>query len=304
MNLRDQLRGVVSLMGYAVNTIFWAVPLLIMAVVKAVVPIAAWRRACGRILTAIAENWIWVNNLAQNMTADIRFDVHGLESLKRKGGYLVLSNHQSWVDILVLQRIFYRKIPFLRFFIKKELFWFPVLGQAWWALDYPFIKRYRRSVLEKNPHLRGKDLEITRKACEKFKQIPVSIMNFVEGTRFTAEKHNLQKSPYAHLLKPKAGGTAFVLGAMGDQIHRILDVTIVYPGEQRSFWALLCGRIQEVKVRIQSFPVTPELIGDYSNDHLFRERLQQWLNDLWREKDRRITEMLATSWSSPLKRPG
>jgi len=293
MHLPDKLKGGLTLLVYAANTLFWSVPLLIMAALKAVIPLPAWRHACNRILAAIAENWIWVNNLAQKVAANTRFDVEGVESLDRNGWYLVLSNHQSWVDILVLQRIFYRKIPFLKFFIKKELFWFPVLGQAWWALDYPFIKRYSKHYLEKKPHLKGKDLEITRRACEKFKTIPVSIMNFPEGTRFTAQKHNRQQSPYTHLLKPKAGGTGFVLGAMGDQIHRILDITIVYPGKSRSFWSLLCGNIREIHVRVRSFPVAPELIGDYAHDDLFREKLQHWLNTLWREKDRRITEILA-----------
>jgi len=151
--LGDHLKGGLSLLLYAANTVFWSVPLLIMAFVKAAIPVAAWRRACSRILTAIAENWIRINNLTQNVITGIRFDVQGLEALNRKSWYLILSNHQSWVDILVLQRIFFRKIPFLKFFIKKELFWFPLLGQAWWALDYPFIKRYGRSVLEKKPHL-------------------------------------------------------------------------------------------------------------------------------------------------------
>jgi 1-acyl-sn-glycerol-3-phosphate acyltransferase len=233
-----------------------------------------------------------VNNLNLRLIGNTRWDIKGADALKRADWYLVLSNHQSWVDILVLQKVFNRKIPFLKFFIKRELFWFPVLGQAWWALDFPFIKRYTKSFLQKKPHLRGKDLEITRKACEKFKKIPVSIMNFVEGTRFTNEKHNRQHSPYTHLLKPKAGGIAFVLGAMGDQLDRILDVTIVYPGTARSFWALLCGNIREIKVRVRSISVGSELQGDYINDASFRKKLQQWLNSLWDEKDQRIQEMM------------
>jgi 1-acyl-sn-glycerol-3-phosphate acyltransferase len=159
-------------------------------------------------------------------------------------------------------------------------------------LDFPFIKRYSKAKLEKNPHLRGKDLAITRKACEKFRHIPISVMNFVEGTRFTLRKHAQQQSPYAHLLRPKAGGIASVLGAMGDHIHRVLDVTIVYSGGARSFWALLCGDIREIRVRVRSLPVGPELIGDLVNDGKFRQRFQQWLNDLWEEKDRTIAEMM------------
>jgi len=290
--LPGQVRGVLSLILYALNTVFWCSLLFIMTVAKALVPLESWRRGCSRVLHAIGENWIWMNNLNQKLTGNTHWDIKGAEALDRSDWYLVLSNHQTWVDILVLQRVFNRKIPFLKFFIKRELFWFPVLGQAWWALDFPFIKRYTKKFLQKKPHLRGKDLEITRKACQKFKKIPVSIMNFVEGTRFTNEKHGRQHSSYTHLLKPKAGGIAFVLGAMGDQIHQILDVTIVYPGKTRSFWALLCGNIREIKVRVRSIPVGSELQGDYINDDSFRKKLQQWLNSLWDEKDRRIEEMM------------
>jgi 1-acyl-sn-glycerol-3-phosphate acyltransferase len=287
------VRGNVSLALYILNTLFWCIPLFMLVLAKAVVPLESWMRKCSRILNAIAENWIWVNNLNQRLVVgNTRWEVQGTEALERSEWYLVLANHQSWVDILVLQRIFHRKIPFLKFFIKKELFWFPVLGQAWWAMDFPFVKRYTKSYLQKKPHLKGKDLEITRKACKKFKKMPVSIMNFVEGTRFTNEKHRRQQSPYAHLLKPRAGGIAFVLGSLGEQIHRVLDVTIVYPAGAPNFWALLCGKMRKIKVRVRSLPVSPELLGDYANDAHFRAGLQRWLNNIWAEKNRHIQEMM------------
>lgn len=287
------IRGVLSLLFYTVNTVVCCIPIFIVALFKLLLPVKPIQTGCRRILTAIANGWIAVNNLNQKLFNGIRWDVRGLDNLNPKGWYMVVANHQSWVDILVLQRVFHRKIPFLKFFIKKEMIWFPILGQAWWAMDFPFIKRYKKSLLDRKPHLRGKDLEITRKACAKFKTIPISIMNFVEGTRFTRAKHARQASPFANLLKPKAGGIASVLGAMGDQIHRILDVTIVYPEKRRSFWAFLCGNIREIKVRVRSLPVTDEMIGDYANDNLFRQKLQLWLNDLWAEKDRNIEEMQA-----------
>jgi 1-acyl-sn-glycerol-3-phosphate acyltransferase len=292
--LPGAVRGSLSLILYTLNTVFWCIPLFVLAAAKAAVPLESWRRRCTRMLNAIAENWIWVNNQNQKMVGNTDWDVQGLETLKRSEWYLVLANHQSWVDIVVLQRIFHRKIPFLKFFIKKELLWFPVLGQAWWAMDFPFVKRYTKSYLQKKPHLKGKDIEITRKACEKFKKIPVSIMNFVEGTRFTNEKHGRQQSPYAHLLRPKAGGIGFVLGSMGESIHRVLDVTIVYPDGVSSFWALLCGNIRKIKVRVRSLPVGPELLGDYANDRHFRLGLQGWLNNLWDEKSRYIEEVMTS----------
>jgi 1-acyl-sn-glycerol-3-phosphate acyltransferase len=289
--LLGAVRGSLSLVLYILNTVFWCIPLFVLAAAKAAVPLESWMRRCSRMLNAIAENWIWVNNQNQKLVGNTRWDVQGMETLERSEWYLVLANHQSWVDIVVLQRIFHRKIPFLKFFIKKELLWFPILGQAWWAMDFPFVKRYTKSYLQKKPHLKGKDLAITRKACKKFKKIPVSIMNFVEGTRFTDEKHRRQQSPYAHLLRPKAGGIAFVLGSMGKQIHRVLDVTIVYPDGVSNFWALLCGNIRKIKVRVRSLPVSPELLGDYTNDGHFRAGLQRWLNNIWAEKNRYIEEM-------------
>jgi 1-acyl-sn-glycerol-3-phosphate acyltransferase len=292
-SLPGPIRGGISFLIFTVNTVFWCSALFIMAAARALVPNPGWRRGCSRVLNAIAENWIWGNNLNQKITNCTRWDVKGTDSLDPHQWYLVLSNHQSWTDIVVLQRIFHRKIPFLKFFIKKELFWLPVLGQAWWALDFPFIKRYSKAKLLRKPHLRGKDLEITRRACKRFQQLPISIMNFVEGTRFTIQKHRQQQSPYTHLLRPKAGGIAAVLHAMGGQIHRVLDVTIVYPAGVHSFWALLCGNIEEIKVRVRSLPVGPELIGDLVSDNGFREQFQQWLNDLWAEKDRQIGKLMA-----------
>ena len=292
--LSGAVRGCSSLILYVLNTVFWCIPLFVLAAAKAAVPSESWMRKCSRMLNAIAENWIWVNNQNQKLVGNTSWDIQGLENLDRSEWYLVLANHQSWVDIVVLQRVFHRKIPFLKFFIKKELLWFPILGQAWWAMDFPFVKRYTKSYLQKKPHLKGKDMEITRKACKKFKKIPISIMNFVEGTRFTDEKHRRQQSPYDHLLRPKAGGIAFVLGSMGEQIHRVLDVTIVYPDGLSSFWALLCGKIRKIKVRVRTLPVSPELLGDYANDRHFRTGLQHWLNNIWEEKNRSIEEMMTS----------
>jgi 1-acyl-sn-glycerol-3-phosphate acyltransferase len=292
--LPGAIRGGLSIILYVVNTVFWCLPLFALVVAKALVPSAYWARRCDRMLNAIAENWIWVNNQNQNMVGNTDWEIKGLEALDQSGWYLVLANHQSWVDILVLQRIFHRRIPFLKFFIKKELLWLPLLGQAWWAMDFPFVKRYTKSKLQRKPHLKGKDLEITRKACQKFKTIPISIMNFVEGTRFTNEKHHRQQSPYSHLLKPKAGGIGLILSSMGERIHRVLDVTIVYPDGAANFWALLCGKIHKLKVRVRSLPVNTELFGDYINDAQFRTELQQWLNDLWTEKNRTIDEMMTS----------
>lgn len=292
-SLLSGLRGAFSLILYAVNTVVCCTPLFAVALIRLLLPIKIIQTACRRVLTAIANTWIAVNNLNQKLFNGIRWDVEGLDDLDPKGWYMVVANHQSWVDILVLQNVFYRKIPFLKFFLKKELFWFPLLGQAWWALDFPFMKRYSRHFLKTHPHLIGKDLEITRRACEKFRSIPVSVMSFVEGTRFSREKHARQRSPYTHLLRTKAGGMAFVLSAMGDKLQHIVDVTIAYPQGAASFWDFVCGRVKEIRVRVKTLPVNSHLMGDYLQDAQFKRDFQRWLNTLWQEKDQAMGRLLA-----------
>lgn len=288
-------RGTFSLLLYTLNTIICCIPIYAFALVKVLLPVKPVQIVCRRILAAIATGWVAVNRLNQKLLCGTCWDVKGVEHLDPEGWYMVVANHQSWVDILVLQNIFHRKIPFLKFFLKKELFWFPLLGQAWWALDFPFMQRYSRQFLKKHPHLIGKDLEITRSACEKFRHIPVSVMNFVEGTRFSLEKHARQRSPYGHLLRTRAGGLAFALAAMDDKMRQIVDVTIAYPQGVGSFWDFACGRVKEVKVRVRTLPIGSELTGDYLNDPQFKRNFQNWLNTLWQDKDRELSSLLKTA---------
>ncbi|MDX1817452.1 MAG: acyltransferase, partial [Marinobacter sp.] len=228
------------------------------------------------------------------LTHGTRWSVDGAEKLERQSWYLVLSNHQSWVDILAMQRVFNRRAPFLKFFLKQQLIWVPVIGLAWWGLDFPFMKRYTREYLIKHPEKRGEDLRATRRACERFRYTPVSVMNFVEGTRFTQAKHDKQKSPYQHLLVPKAGGVAFVLDAMGDSIETLVDVTIAYPDGAPTFWEFLCGRVPDIRMEIDTQRIPDHLKGrDYASDAEHRRNVKDWLAGLWQAKDERLTRMLA-----------
>lgn len=289
------LRAALVLSLIAVHTVLHAAPLLLLALFKAILPFTGVRRALGRALAAIAESWIATNTWMIDTLTGTRFHVSGYEGLLHDGHYLVLANHQSWVDIVVLQKVFNRRIPLLRFFLKQQLFWVPVLGLAWWALDFPFMGRYSRAQIARDPGLGQRDMEATRRACEKFREIPVAVMNFVEGTRFTPEKHARQASPYRHLLKPKAGGVAFVVDAMGDALHALLDVTIVYPAGRPTMVDLMGGRIPEVHVVVRQRPIpgAAEMGGRYQEDRATRARFQQWLNGLWQEKDATLEELAA-----------
>ncbi|MBL8263518.1 MAG: acyltransferase [Xanthomonadaceae bacterium] len=275
------------------NTLVHALPLLLVALFKALLPFEGLRQVLNRVLTGLAERWIAMNSGMIDRFTRTRFEVDLPPSLEPEGHYLVLANHQSWVDIVVLQKIFNRRVPFMRFFLKRQLIWVPVLGLAWWALDFPFMGRYSRKEIAKNPELGRRDMEVTRRACEKFRSIPVSVMNFVEGTRFTPAKHAGQQSPFRHLLKPKSGGVAFVIDAMGDTLRAVLDVTIVYPAGRPTMVDLIGGRIPEVRVCVRERAIPEDLIGgNYQDDRAYRARFQQWMNGLWDEKDAEITRML------------
>lgn len=287
------LRVVVIVSLIAVNTLVHVPPLVLLALVKAILPVDRLRRGIDPVLTGLAESWVAVNTAMIDAFTKTRFQIDLPPGLRRDGHYLVLANHQSWVDIVVLQKAFNRKIPLLRFFLKRSLFWVPVLGLAWWALDFPFMGRYSRQQIARNPELGRKDMETTRKACAKFADIPVSVMNFVEGTRMTDAKHASQQSPYRHLLKPKSGGVAFVLDAMGSGLQSIVDVSLVYPDGRPSMIDLIGNRVGQIKVVVRERPIPAEFVnGDYQGDREFRIRFQRWMNTIWEEKDSQISQLL------------
>jgi 1-acyl-sn-glycerol-3-phosphate acyltransferase len=278
----------------AANTMLRVSLLLLCALFKALLPIKALQRVLERWIIALAEAWIAGNSrMIQHMTS-LKINYREEAALDAKGHYLVLSNHQSWVDILILQNVFNRRIPFMRFFLKQQLIWVPMLGLAWWALDFPFMQRHTKSQLQKRPELAGQDIAATRKACEKFLGKPVSIMIFPEGTRFTPAKHAQQHSPFQHLLKPKSGGMAYALDAMGRGLHAILDVTLYYPNGKPSLADLIADRIGQVWVDVRLRAI-PEALrqGNYELDRTFRVEFQAWMNGLWQEKQQRLLRFSA-----------
>ena len=285
------LKGTLAALSVLVNTLVLFPFLMLFALLKLVLPVIAIRKGCTVVLNNIARLWIGVNNLVMDVLHQVDWDVRGAEHLSREHWYFVTCNHQSWADIPAIQYVLNSRIPLLKFFLKKQLIWVPLLGVAWWALDFPFMHRHTREQLARKPELKGKDIAATQAACEKFRYTPVAIFNFMEGTRFTPAKHKRQNSSYKHLLKPRAGGTAFVLGAMGEMLHTMLDVTIVYPGEHRSIgiWDYLSGRIRTIVIDIRVREIPTQFLGmDYENGRETRVEFQRWVSGLWAEKDARI----------------
>ncbi|WP_411564174.1 acyltransferase [Pseudomonas shirazensis] len=292
--MRRLLTGIVTGLLLLLNTVVMICPLMVFALLKLVLP-GRGRDYASAAVMWFAESWSAIDKAIFALCVPTQWDVRGVDTLRTDTSYLCVSNHQSWVDIPALIESLNRRVPFFKFFLKRELIWVPLLGLAWWGLDYPFMKRYSKAFLEKHPELKGKDLEITKAACELFKRQPVTVVNYLEGTRFTEAKRREQQSPFKHLLKPKAGGVAFVLAALGEQLDALLDVTIVYPGNKApGFWDLLNGSVSRVIIHIQVHELDPSLWdGDYENDPLFRQRVQAWVNQLWLDKDQRIEQLRA-----------
>ncbi|GJK05109.1 acyltransferase [Klebsiella pneumoniae] len=274
-------------------TIICSVPIIVAGLIKLLVPIpAVWRSIsvfCNFMMYCSCEGLA----LLLHLNPWLKWDVEGLEGLNKKNWYLLISNHHSWADIVVLCVLFRKHIPMNKYFLKQQLAWVPFIGLACWALDMPFMRRYSRSYLIRHPERRGKDVETTRRSCEKFRAHPTTIVNFVEGSRFTEAKKHETRSPYDNLLPPKAAGIAMALNVLGSQFDKLLNVTLCYPeNNTKPFYDMLSGRLTRIVVRINLVPIGEELHGDYVNDKNFKRGFQRWLNGLWEEKDRQLTDIM------------
>lgn len=288
-------RGVSSLIVLALNTVFWCCLLFPLALLKLISP-GLLRRRIDPLLNGLAVAWVSVNNVWFGWVQQRVWAIEGIDGLSPVDWYLVNCNHQSWVDIFVLQRALGGRIPLLKFFLKRELIYVPLIGLAWWALDFPFMKRQGKTQLRRRVDSRRQDQDAARKACEKFSQVPTSVMVFSEGTRFTQEKHASQGSPYRNLLKPRAGGLAVTLNTMGAKFRSVLDVTIVYSDGAPSFWQFACGQTGTVQIRVREVPVPANFCtSDYGTDASFRREFHRWLARQWEEKDLLISQLTGVS---------
>lgn len=279
-------KGLVSIILLTLNTLFWGVPLIVLTFLKVIIPVRRYRNWILKGLCAVALNWIGVNLwwMKHWLKPQVNFSVP--ENLSPQQWWLVISNHRSWTDIFILMMALHRRIPMPRFFLKRQLIWIPIVGFAFWALEFPFMRRYSREQITKQPKLATVDRHSTEQMCRQARHTPIAIFNFIEGTRFTAVKRDLQQSPYQHLLRPKAGGVAQVLGLLGDQLNGILDVTISYANPSPTFWGFLCGQEAPITLNARQLAI-PQWMheSNYHEEKQHKERFHAWINSLWMEKD-------------------
>ncbi|MBW3695392.1 acyltransferase [Vibrio sp. T187] len=282
----DNLRLVLNVLFVTINTAFTALVVSLFAFVKLILPFSFVQSACTHL--ANKQFWLWatMNLWMLNANNKITWQIEGGEDLSPKQWYLMMSNHISWADIVILSSVMKNKMPMPKFFLKHNLLYVPFVGLACWGLDMPFMKRHSREFLLRHPERRNDDFEAIQKSCKKFQKTPTTLVNFVEGTRASQEKLVTVKTPYQHLLKPKTGGLAFALSAMGPILDGIVDVTLAYPENQESpFIDMLQGKLTAVVVRIKVHPMDENVNGDYFKDKAFKRRFHSWLNNEWKEKD-------------------
>lgn len=282
------LRGIAAMLCIAVDTILGCIPLYVLGLLRVVCP-APLRAALTRAMHGIVQCWVAGNRLMFRVlgvtTVNVRLPEGGLRA---DGWYLVVANHQSWADILILQNTLRGHIPILKFFTKRQLIWVPLIGVAMWFLGFPYVRRLPREQIEADPSLAALDREATLDACRGFRDHPTSVLAFLEGTRFTPAKHAAQAAPrYGHLLNPKLGGASYVITALSDRMDAVLDVTLIYPDGVPTFWALLQGECPRVDVIVERHPL-PDAVRAADTPEAAREALRPWVDELWRAKDRRL----------------
>jgi len=292
--IRHGLQGAIVLLLVTVSTVVLTTVIFVLSIFKFLAPKGRATNAMTRLLSWCGELWVSVNKSLTWFYRDMEWDVQMPDGISHKGRYLIFCNHQSGVDILALQHCLNRRAPFGRYLLKQQLIWVPVLGVAWWALDMAFLRRYSRQELIKNPSLRGKDLENAASACEKLKHIPVSMMTFPEGTRFSEAKRKAQSSPYKHLLRPRYGGVGQVLYSFDDALDSLIDVTITYPRGTPGVWHFISGQVKKISVNIQLRPIGESIRGrNFREDSVAKSELKTWLDGIWEEKEQYIAKKLA-----------
>lgn len=285
----------------AANSFGGSIPLWLMGVGKIITgaPIA------DKTVIKIANHWISSNNaLIDNMLPRKDWRISLPDDVNTEGKYLLISNHQSWVDTSIVQYISEKRLPLTRFFTKFELIYIPIVGQAFYFLDFPMMRRHSKEAVAKNPALKGQDIEEAKRACALLKDKPFTLLNYLEGTRFTQAKHEQQKSPYTHLLKPRAGGLSLAINALGSETDGLLDMTIVYPDGVPTYSDLWKGNIKRLGVDVRYLDIPAELFagikrGGYENDEQVKAQMFAWIEQVWRDKDQRISDMLADFEHNP-----
>ena len=282
--------GLFSILCLLVSTSMVFIPVVFFSILKLIIPIKNIKYHCTTAVQALVSFWVSFAILITKLFSPTEIEFEQNAELNRKNSYLIISNHKSWLDTLVLMLAFHKKIPFPKFFMKFQMFFVPVIGIVCWALEFPAMKRYSKEYIAKHPEKKGKDIEMTKEYCKSLSDRPTTIVNFVEGTRNTKEK--AKSSDFKNLLNPKAGGIAVILKSLSGKMTGILNTTIVYENPNQTLWNFMIRKTKKIKVKVDFIPITDVPTGDYFNSATDKKTFQNWLNSLWLKNDKYIQQKL------------
>lgn len=292
MKLLLFFRGLIAIPLIIIAMLSISTAIILGGCVAYCMPSLSLRRAILRRLLFLPLLWGRMNRLILLTGVKHKWDVRIPDELRPDQWFLLVANHRSWADILILVSLFSTHLPVFKFFYKRPLIWqLPFAGLAMWFLHYPHVARHSREKLRKKPELKQKSMDEIEAACAMLREAPATTVNFAEGTRFTAEKHQKKNSPYRYLLPPKAQGISMVINALDKQISGVLDVDILY-SQAPSLWSLLSGQYKKITVHAHFLPAEKSLRGNYLKDREYRRFFQDWVNDLWEKKDQRLAKLI------------
>ena len=260
--------------------------LFLVNIPRAFFPTKSFKKYISRISNKIGDLTVYGLKMILLLMHGNNIQVFDENRFDRNTWYMAMSNHQSWADIFVLLVAAHKRIPLLKFFMKKELRWIPFIYLANKTLNMPFVNRHSKKEIEMNPGLRFKDYQNTLEACKRFMRSPSTIFSYAEGTRNDPIKHKSQNSPYKNLLIPRVGGMATALSAM-PEISTLVDYSVVYKSDKRDAWSFLKGEMRDVKILVKEHEIPRHLKNkDYSEDESYRDNFKIWIEEIWIKKDR------------------
>ena len=289
--IKSNIIGFFTFILIVVELIIGFGTLTIVNIPRAIFPFKSLKIKLSKISNTIGEYTVYGLKIIMKIMHRDSMQVFDNNEFDKNQWYMAVSNHQSWADIFILLVAAHKRIPLLKFFMKKELAWIPFVFLANKTLNMPFVNRHSKKQLVKNPNLRFKDYENTLLACKRFLRSPSTIFSYAEGTRNNSTKHKAQNSPYKNLLIPRVGGIATALSAMPN-IDVLVDYSVAYKSDKRGAWAFLKGDMRDVKVSVKKYNIPEDLKNkNYSTDEEYRKNFKIWIEGIWEEKDKEIERL-------------
>lgn len=276
-------RGFAALSFIVGTALFVCLLVLFLAFCLSFCPSSKVRQGIRGFMDRMINVWVagnrWMIRRLNVISIETIFDQQ-LE-IERNQWQIVICNHQSWADVIVLQIALLDNVPPIKFFTKREFIWVPVLGFVLWILKFPYVLRASTGLKRTEASRNQLNAHSMHRARRQFHERPVSILIFCEGTRFNQEKYRAQQSSYRNLLRPKIGGLAFTIEALQSKTSHLLDVTLVYEGKTPNFWNFLCGKCRRVKVLTRKVLIK----------ELLEPSIRSGIRELWQAKDREIDRL-------------